>query len=88
MEESGDIYLAKYSGWYSVREEAYFDEGELTDGPNGARNSPNGTPVEWVEEESYFFRLSAYAGPPARPLRGEPGFHHARQVPQRDRRAS
>ena len=61
MEASGDIYLAKYSGWYSVRDEAYFDEGELTDGPNGARNSPNGTPVEWVEEESYFFRLSAYA---------------------------
>lgn len=60
MQEAGDIYLAKYSGWYSVREEAYFDESELTDGPNGAKNSPNGTPVEWVEEESYFFRLSAY----------------------------
>ena len=61
MQERGDIYLAKYSGWYSVREEAYFDEAELTDGPNGSKNSPNGTPVEWVEEESYFFRLSAYA---------------------------
>ena len=61
MEKTGDIYLAKYSGWYSVREEAYFDESELTDGPDGAKNSPNGTPVEWVEEESYFFRLSAYA---------------------------
>jgi methionyl-tRNA synthetase len=61
MQERGDIYLAKYSGWYSVREEAYFDEGELSDGPNGSKNSPNGTPVEWVEEESYFFRLSAYA---------------------------
>ncbi len=60
MERSGDIYLSKYSGWYSVREEAYFDESELTEGANGAKNSPNGTPVEWVEEESYFFRLSAY----------------------------
>lgn len=61
MQDAGDIYLAKYSGWYSVREEAYFDESELTEGPNGSKNSPNGTPVEWVEEESYFFRLSAYA---------------------------
>lgn len=60
MEKAGDIYLSKYSGWYSVREEAYFDESELTEGHNGAKNSPNGTPVEWVEEESYFFRLSAY----------------------------
>ena len=60
MERRGDIYLAKYSGWYSVREEAYFDEGEITEGPNG-KLSPNGTPVEWVEEESYFFKLSAYA---------------------------
>ena len=60
MEKTGDIYLSKYSGWYSVREEAYFDESELTEGHNGAKNSPNGTPVEWVEEESYFFRLSAY----------------------------
>ncbi|MDB5569356.1 MAG: methionyl-tRNA synthetase [Hyphomicrobiales bacterium] len=60
MEKNGDIYLAKYSGWYSVREEAYFDESELTPGHDGAKNSPNGTPVEWVEEESYFFRLSAY----------------------------
>ncbi len=61
MEKRGDIYLAKYSGWYSVREEAYFDEGEIATGADGARLSPNGTPVEWVEEESYFFRLSAYA---------------------------
>lgn len=60
MQERGDVYLAKYSGWYSVREEAYFDESELTPGHDGAKNSPNGTPVEWVEEESYFFRLSAY----------------------------
>ncbi len=61
MQKTGDIYLAKYAGWYSVREEAYFDEGELTPGGDGGKLSPNGTPVEWVEEESYFFRLSAYA---------------------------
>ncbi len=60
MEERGDIYLAKYSGWYSVRDEAYYDEGELTQAPDGTKRAPTGTPVEWMEEESYFFRLSAY----------------------------
>ncbi|WP_294534677.1 methionine--tRNA ligase [uncultured Rhodoblastus sp.] len=60
MAANGDIYLSKYSGWYSVRDEAYYDEAELTSGPDGARIAPSGTPVEWVEEESYFFRLSAY----------------------------
>jgi methionyl-tRNA synthetase len=60
MQEAGDIYLDKYAGWYSVRDEAYYDEKELTDGPDGNKLSPQGTPVEWVEEESYFFRLSAF----------------------------
>ena len=60
MHANGDIYLSKYSGWYSVRDEAYFDEDELTDGPEG-KLAPSGAPAEWVEEESYFFRLSAYA---------------------------
>ncbi len=61
MQAAGDIYLSKYSGWYSVRDEAYYDESELSPGPAGRRIAPSGTPVEWVEEESYFFRLSAYA---------------------------
>jgi methionyl-tRNA synthetase len=60
MEDAGDIYLSKYSGWYSVRDEAYFDESELTSHPDGKKTAPTGAPVEWVEEESYFFRLSAY----------------------------
>jgi methionyl-tRNA synthetase len=60
MEKAGDIYLDKYSGWYSVRDEAYYDEDETRLDGNGARLGPQGTPVEWVEEESYFFRLSAY----------------------------
>ncbi|MGY6570994.1 MAG: methionine--tRNA ligase, partial [Salinarimonas sp.] len=60
MQDSGDIYLSKYEGWYSVRDEAYFDEGELTQQPDGTRLAPTGAPVEWVAEESYFFRLSAY----------------------------
>ncbi len=60
MEEAGDIYLGKYSGWYSVRDEAYYDEAETRFDEKGTRVGPQGTPVEWVEEESYFFRLSAY----------------------------
>ena len=61
MAANGDVYLSKYSGWYSVRDEAYFDEGELTFSPDGKKLAPSGAPVEWVEEESYFFKLSAYA---------------------------
>jgi methionyl-tRNA synthetase len=60
MEKAGDIYLSKYSGWYSVRDEAFYDESETTPAEKGGRLGPQGTPVEWVEEESYFFRLSAY----------------------------
>jgi methionyl-tRNA synthetase len=60
MEAAGDIYLDKYSGWYSVRDEAYYDESETKLNDKGERVGPQGTPVEWVEEESYFFRLSAY----------------------------
>ena len=61
MAARGDIYPSRYPGWYSVRDEAFFDEGELTLRPDGTRVAPTGAPVEWVEEESYYFRLSAYA---------------------------
>ena len=60
MAEKGDLYLGRYEGWYSVRDEAYYDESELTDGEGGEKLSPQGTPVEWTVEESWFFRLSAY----------------------------
>jgi methionyl-tRNA synthetase len=60
MAKAGDIYLDKYVGWYSVRDEAYYDEDETRLDENRVRVGPQGTPVEWVEEESYFFRLSAY----------------------------
>jgi methionyl-tRNA synthetase len=63
MEERGDLYLDRYEGWYSVRDEAYFEEGELTVADDGSRLSPHGTPVEWTVEESWFFRLSKYQGP-------------------------
>ena len=60
MEANGDIYLDTYGGWYSVRQEAYFDEKETVVGEDGKRREPLGSEVEWVEEESYFFKLSAY----------------------------
>lgn len=60
MEANGDIYLAKYAGWYSVRDEAFYGEEETTLQPDGTRLGGQGTPVEWVEEESYFFRLKSY----------------------------
>ena len=55
MIDNGHIYLGSYSGWYSVRDEAYYQEAELVNG-----KAPTGADVEWVEEPSYFFRLSAF----------------------------
>lgn len=64
MEAKGDLYLDKYEGWYSVRDEAYYDESELIEaedeGGAKVKLSPQGTPVEWTVEESWFFRLSKY----------------------------
>ncbi|WP_426267398.1 methionine--tRNA ligase [Sphingomonas sp. LHG3443-2] len=61
MEANGDLYLDRYEGWYSVRDEAYYDEKELVPGEGGEKLSPQGTPVEWTVEESWFFKLSNYA---------------------------
>ena len=58
--ENGDLYLGSYNGWYSVRDEAFFGEDELKDGENGKKIAPTGAECEWVEEPSYFFRLSAW----------------------------
>lgn len=60
MEASGDLYLDRYEGWYSVRDEAFYDPSELVEGEGGVKLSPQGTPVEWNVEESWFFRLSKY----------------------------
>jgi methionyl-tRNA synthetase len=60
MAGNGDIYLDRYAGWYSVRDEAYYGEEETALGEDNVRRGPQGSPVEWVEEKSYFFRLSAY----------------------------
>lgn len=67
--EAGHIYLSKYSGWYSVRDEAFFVEKDLIDG-----KAPTGAPVEWVEEDSYFFALSKFQDKLLEFYQNNPGF--------------
>ena len=73
MADAGDLYLDRYEGWYSVRDEAFYDEKELT-GEGDARLSPQGTPVEWTAEETWFFRLSKYQQPLLDHYRDHPEF--------------
>ena len=63
LEKNDDIYLSNYSGWYSVSDEAFYNEDEIEelDGKKIAISSKS--PVEWIEEESYFFRLSKWEKP-------------------------
>lgn len=58
LEDAGEIYKSTYAGWYAVRDEAYYEESEIIEG-----KAPTGAPVEWMEESSYFFRLSAWERP-------------------------
>ena len=55
LERRGEIYLGRFAGWYAVRDEAFYEESELVGG-----RAPSGAEVEWLEEENYFFRLSAW----------------------------
>jgi methionyl-tRNA synthetase len=74
MEKAGDIYLDGYQGWYSVRDEAFYTESETVLGANGVRLGPQGTPVEWTEEQTYFFRLSKYEKKLLKLYEENPGF--------------
>lgn len=58
--DRGEIYLGGYEGWYAVRDEAFYDEDELTTRPDGTKVAPSGAPVEWVVEPSYFFKLASW----------------------------
>ncbi len=60
LADAGEIYLGSYSGWYAVRDEAFYGEDELTRTEGGRMVAPSGAEAEWVEEPSYFFRLSAW----------------------------
>ena len=74
LEENGDIYQDKYEGWYSVRDEAFFAEDELTKAEDEKFRAPSGAEVEWVEEPSYFFRLSDYTDKLLAHYKDNPGF--------------
>jgi methionyl-tRNA synthetase len=74
MADAGDLYLDRYEGWYSVRDEAFYEEKELTVAEDGTKLSPQGTPVEWTAEETWFFRLSKYQQPLLDLYRAEPDF--------------
>ncbi len=74
LEAAGDLYLGRYEGWYSVRDEAYYDEDELVVADDGTRLAPTGTEVSWTVEESWFFRLSRFQEPLLKLFRAQPGF--------------
>tara|TARA_Y100000591_G_scaffold331840_1_gene367030 strand:- start:269 stop:1804 length:1536 start_codon:yes stop_codon:yes gene_type:complete len=59
--ESGDIYLDKYSGWYSISDEAYYDEDEIEELNGKKVSKSSGSKVDWVEEDSFFFKLSSWS---------------------------
>jgi methionyl-tRNA synthetase len=66
--------LGRYEGWYSVRDEAFYDADEVSEGEGGGKLSPQGTPVEWTVEESWFFRLSNYQQPLLDHIAANPDF--------------
>jgi len=74
LSENGQIYLETYGGWYAVRDEAFYAESELAVDAGGQRLAPTGAPVEWVEEPSYFFRLSQWQQPLLRFYQEHPDF--------------
>ena len=74
MAARGDMYLGRYEGWYSVRDEAFYDADEVIEGEGGEKLSPQGTPVEWTVEESWFFRLSKYQQPLLDHIAANPDF--------------
>ena len=63
LEKKGEIYLSKYSGWYSVSDEAFYSDDEIEEINDNKIAKPSGSKVEWLEEESYFFKLSKWQEP-------------------------
>jgi len=75
LEKNGDIYLSKYSGWYSVSDEAFYNEDEINTNVNGEKVSiASGSVVEWVDEESYFFKLSKWQNALLKHIKKNPNF--------------
>jgi len=75
LEKNGDIYLSKYSGWYSVSDEAFYNEDEINTNDNGEKAAiSSGSTVEWVDEESYFFKLSKWQNALLNHIKKNPNF--------------
>tara|TARA_B100000686_G_scaffold334605_1_gene402074 strand:+ start:1091 stop:2644 length:1554 start_codon:yes stop_codon:yes gene_type:complete len=74
LEKNGHIYLGKYSGWYAVRDEAFYAENEITERNDGTKIAPSGAECEWVEEPSYFFNLSKWQDKLLQFYEDNPGF--------------
>ena len=74
LEKNDDIYLSKYSGWYSVSDEAFYNEDEIEDIDGAKRSISSKSSVEWIEEESYFFRLSKWEKPLLEYYKSNPNF--------------
>ena len=74
LEKNDDIYLSKYSGWYSVSDEAFYNEDEIEDVEGSKRSISSKSSVEWIEEESYFFRLSKWEKPLLKYYEAHPNF--------------
>jgi len=74
MAANGDIYPGRYEGWYSVRDEAYYDEEDLVLADDGTKLAPTGTEVTWTMEESWFFRLSRFQEPLLKLYADQPDF--------------
>ena len=74
LEKNDDIYLSKYSGWYSVSDEAFYNDDEIEDLDGIKRSISSKSPVEWIEEESYFFRLSKWEKPLLKYYETHPNF--------------
>lgn len=74
LTERGQIYLDSYSGWYAVRDEAFYAEEEIREGNDGVKFAPTGAEVEWISEDSYFFRLSEWQEPLLRYYEEKPDF--------------
>ena len=76
LQKNDQIYLSKYSGWYSVSDEAFYTQDEIEEVDGIKRNIASGSSVEWVEEESYFFRLSKWTEPLLKFYKENPDFIH------------
>ena len=74
LESKKEIYLSKYSGWYSVSDEAFYNEDEIEEDDGFKKSKSSGSKVEWVEEESFFFKLSKWQEPLLKFYKDNPEF--------------